>query len=331
MPDYAKWVSKALAAAGLGGAATVATPDDAEALNLGRLARTANLPKLRQAEEMYAKGAPKEDILGQTDWFQGADKKWRFYLPDVGVKFKYRPSDYKYSKEEMKPENLQEALYGRLDNPKAKVSDVFKHPELYKAYPELGDIGFVGYPERSVGQGTRGFLYDNPVTNRPTLALSDEAAMGMPSFRNPLAKPPDPNSIMLHELQHGIQSIEGFSPGGSMSADPVVDYARRQLGLDKTTSYNDIVKLLEGERQLYEGYKRLAGETEARNAQRRYDYLRGELEMLRNPKPTPEQVQSIMRNSPPWATQDVADAAQILLPPDPYQYPFPFRFPRGKR
>ncbi|WP_298967760.1 LPD23 domain-containing protein [uncultured Methylobacterium sp.] len=48
----------------------------------GRLAKTADQGALKRAEEMAAAGGERQAIWDQTGWFQGADKKWRFEIPD---------------------------------------------------------------------------------------------------------------------------------------------------------------------------------------------------------------------------------------------------------
>lgn len=74
---------------------------------------------------------------------------------------------------------------------------------------------------------------------------------------------------MLHELQHAVQQRENFGTGGAGDLD-------------------------------FDAYRRLSGEVEARNVQRRMSF-------------TPEQ----RRATPPWKTQDVPDEKQIVRFVDP--------------
>lgn len=59
----------------------------------GRLAKTADQAALAKAEEMAAKGAPKDAIWNETGWFQGVDGKWRFEIDDSGAENIRRQTD----------------------------------------------------------------------------------------------------------------------------------------------------------------------------------------------------------------------------------------------
>ena len=63
------------------GGMSVARPGAAGVFG-GRLAKSANLDALKEAEQMGARGANRQEIWDKTGWFQGADKKWRFEIPD---------------------------------------------------------------------------------------------------------------------------------------------------------------------------------------------------------------------------------------------------------
>lgn len=51
----------------------------------GRNAKTADTAALSRAEDMAAKGLPREQIWNDTGWFQGRDGKWRFEIDDSGA------------------------------------------------------------------------------------------------------------------------------------------------------------------------------------------------------------------------------------------------------
>lgn len=77
----------AVAAPGLGLNAAGMMPKNAVGIFGGRLARTADHAALTKAEELAAKGADRKAIWDQTGWFQGADGKWRFEIDDQGARF----------------------------------------------------------------------------------------------------------------------------------------------------------------------------------------------------------------------------------------------------
>lgn len=167
---------------------------------------------LQHAQELERQGASQDTIWGKTGFFKGADERWRFEIPDKDMKLKneaffptvnesgalegitpkaknpiYRPmktlQDFKDSFNKEKP------LY---------LKDAIDHPRLFSAYPELKGIKVYELPaELNPGGTTKGMLWGDELYLQPGLP-SEEA-----------------RSIMLHEIQHRIQSIEGFASGGS--------------------------------------------------------------------------------------------------------------------
>lgn len=81
----------------------------------GRLAKTADTAALAKAEDMAAKGMPREQIWNDTGWFKGADGKWRFEIDDSGANWRYG------------------------DDTAGPLSNKFSHKDLMKAYPDLTD------------------------------------------------------------------------------------------------------------------------------------------------------------------------------------------------
>ena len=102
-------VASMLPAAGVAAGRTI--PDGAAGIFGGRLAKTADQAALKRAEDMAAKGAPREDIWNQTGWFKGVDGQWRFEIDDS-------MADYLGA--------------GR------RFDQVMDHADLVSAYPDLG-------------------------------------------------------------------------------------------------------------------------------------------------------------------------------------------------
>ena len=136
-----------------------------------------------------------------------------------------------------------------------KVGDVFRHDKLFSQYPELKNVNFE-VSKVPMLQGTGAF---HPEKNRLSI---DETVM-----RN---DPEMAKSTMLHELQHAIQTKEGFARGGA----PTTNF-------DDEKHYQTYVKLYNKFRDSglnqdkasfkaqLETYKRLGGELESRSVQRR--------------------------------------------------------------
>jgi hypothetical protein len=157
-----------------------------------------------QAGKMEAKGAPPEQILEATGMVRGLDNQWRTELSDQFAKMKQKGDSFSeqymaakdidplqvhlIKAEEAKygrsPPKLHEMTdkerndydifrkekieeHGRMSKAPVTVKDVLDHPELLKAYPELGDI------KVQVGSGHGGQRGSySKAQNTITLALS---------------------------------------------------------------------------------------------------------------------------------------------------------------
>lgn len=314
----------------LGGGAGVFVPGLSMAMFLGPTAKTADLTALNRAQDMARKGADERAIWDETGWFQGADGKWRFEIDDSGAEFLdqnlpaaegvydlagrwYREQgfDPKWFATGQYPDMDRQALEWAKENiataraPEVPLGDVMRHDALFSEYDDLADI--------AVAQQRGGGAAGSYSADRNRMTLGGELLGG------------SSRSTALHELQHGVQGREGFARGGSPDAfasevlDDVnrrissisenMNARERELGLSGYRPKTDDATLLalrdeydalmdsRGRARSHgrDGYRRLAGEVEARNVQTRRDY-------------TPEQ----RRASPPWETEDVPRDRQIV-------------------
>jgi Large polyvalent protein associated domain 23 len=225
----------------------------------GAMAKTADMGLLNKAKEMFGNAEAKETIWNKTGWFKGADGKWRHEIPDAGAKLK----ESAIRKTIIPDEHTWDKVGGLdkydLSTGSKDLKDVLDHPELFKAYPELKDLEV-----RSVDHGVFKAAYDN---NSKTIYLNTHTSLE------------DMKASLLHEVQHAVQDMEGFDPGGNKHQ--LLPYVRRAAGLDPRDS-----STAQREMELaYEAYRRLTGETEARNVEKRKDM--GDLERyLRHPHTT---------------------------------------------
>jgi hypothetical protein len=149
------------------------------------------------------------------------------------------------------------------------ISDVLRHDDLYKAYPDMKNIS-VG---RKAGKGAE---YDD---SKKTMLMGED-----------VVDPKTQLSYMIHELQHAIQSKERFPLGGSpedmkkyvtpemqrvnkrMEALNDIDSRtpKEQRELDELFSKMGKLKKQQSlDENAYESYRRLEGEAQARATQAR--------------------------------------------------------------
>jgi len=247
----------------------------ADASMIGQSAKTFNKAALEVAQAMEKQGAPMEAIRKTTGYqfgtpiHRGVDGKWR---QEIG--------DFEFEIEEGKVIDLDKWVQNAN-------GEVFNHPDLKKAYPELFNEKMEVFFENDGGGGSYNGEDGHKVTIGSRVKFSDnlekinrlekelkklkEPGSGNDYFDENYGETSYKNSndfvkdydrtvknfterlnrekrltyfqdgareTALHELQHGIQNIEGFAKGGMPGND-------------------------------YESYARLAGEEEARQTQKR--------------------------------------------------------------
>jgi hypothetical protein len=176
---------------------------------------------LEIAKEMESSGKDAKTIKLATAWERGADGEWRYEIPDIEV-----------------TSDLLDFLEKAKNDPTLtiKLSDAVEDMGgLFAAYPQLLDVNIVLVDSEGSGhwdQTRKQIAFANSI---------DHLADGLPWVRN----------VIVHELQHAIQYIEGFATGVSPSALITVNQKTEKVGQDR--------------------YMRSMGETEARNAESRMD------------------------------------------------------------
>lgn len=143
---------------------------------------------LRQQPRIYA-GEKAAGKSAARDWFVGPDKLRRFEISDKGARLRIK---------------FDEMPKGQVST--YRLSEILDHPELYSAYPELKTmrVEMARVPGLSKPQG-------HAAGSHVSISASNEN---------------DLMNILMHEIQHHIQSIERFAKGGSPSALGMADYMR---------------------------------------------------------------------------------------------------------
>ena len=187
--------------------------DDERKSYAGIKARTANGMNLKNAKKMLEQGIDAETIRKETGWFKGYDGKWRFEIDDSkmdistsglysrNIKVRRYAELVEKVYFEMAGTEAEEQELGKLMNeveeitPK-KIGDMVYHPELFKAYPELQNIDVIFL------DNITGAAY-NPGLNE--IVISQQYKLNKIQLKE----------TVIHELQHAVQTIEGFASGSS--------------------------------------------------------------------------------------------------------------------
>lgn len=245
--------------------------------------RTFRMDNLSVARKMEEEKKDAKAIKMATGWERGADGKWRYEMPDAMIKDTMDVGGGHIVKR-----YEDDMLWNG-----GKLSDVIDAPELFKAYPHLKDVRIE----------TDAIMNDMPSngeynakTNTITIHADELKYM---------------NSILNHEIQHAIQSIEGFDRGGSPRLvrgeikKRLAEVTKQIRQLRAEGKEDEAKAIVEKNRGLYNAYqanddynsyKSLAGEVEARNVQERMNM-------------TSEERRKTLAES----TEDVARKDQIFL------------------
>ena len=270
-----------------------------------------NLDNLQTAKQMLEAGKDAADIKLATGWEKGGDGKWRMEVPDLTVIIKRKlPDGNEYN----------------IDNFAFQddyLENIVNAPELFSAYGQLRRIRVRSVDLDSLGSYSK---------QNNTIYLNYNDFINLPTSKQELLL----RSVLIHEVQHAIQHIEGFASGGTLNTavnenqDPVLQRhiaKANELMKERESLENKLSELEkypeENEKQISSikhrierietlldtnrlnaematspqtTYKRLAGEVEARNAERR-QFFTGEEK----------------RNSLFEASEDVAEESKIYL------------------
>jgi len=160
----------------------------------GKNANGANLDSLREAQEMQQAGADMESIRKATGWHEGMDGKWRFEINDSRMQLRADAAD--------------------IPN-YTTLGELVDAPELFEAYPDMADLSVTFHTLEDGQNGGYSRKFDSielsrDLKNRPEALLNS----------------------LIHEVQHAIQSREGFASG----ANPAYWNRRMENGFDSRTA-----------------------------------------------------------------------------------------------
>ena len=236
---------------------------------------THRLDNLGVAREMESSDKSAKEIRMATGWERGADKKWRYEIPDIEIKKPFPTKGQTWKS--IYDDNISQGKFITLGD--------MIDGEVLNAYPELNNISV------SIIDGLGGRLVISKERGENRIEIGSDEKMS------------DVQSILIHEIQHAVQELEGFARGGNESVASKIKikelqdkaYKLNQEGMaigntlsslnneewkiaitkgkekfaERDNLYNEIDKFKTNRLPGYLAYKSIAGETEARNAQTR--------------------------------------------------------------
>jgi hypothetical protein len=161
---------------------------------------------INQADLLAKQGIPDYKIteitgLERVPMGQGRMPEWGKQISDVGVVIK---QDALQRLETPIRKNINYGRQTPVEN--ITVGDLLDHPELFNAYPELKNI-----PAEKVS----GMMFGTEAYYDPKSNIVGLKALN-PYLMDKVDKQlVDSTSYLLHELQHAVQTIEGFPRGGN--------------------------------------------------------------------------------------------------------------------
>jgi hypothetical protein len=242
-----------------GGAAAAAGVGKGIILGIG--ARTANKAMLNRAKELALAGKTPSEIRratrwpeGPTGWEQGADQQWGFEIPGVNARMR-KNSGIGY--EEVAP-----------------LSEHMQYPELYEAMPEMANIPttkmapeHVQYLASQFGAAPSaiGGSYRAYTARKPSeIFYNPRSSFGA-------------RSVLLHEGSHGVQQRAGFPSGGAPISPADIAPGMSEWGIYQDALRAGADDATARAHAAFEGYRRQAGEDQARRAQKNMDLTAAEL------------------------------------------------------
>ncbi len=246
--------------------------------------RIANLETAKRMEE-----AEKDAnvIRLATGWEKGADGKWKYEIDDSKVHFNLYDAMEEWDEMHPRYEELREKLFKtelseeeqkefdqwvdernevsdkhtdmdfseKLFGKTFRLPEVMRHNELFKAYPELN---YVTVSIKKTGEnGTLGNAsYEDKHIN---LYRHEKDTDGFEEWEKKAG------SVLLHEVQHIIQGIEGFAKGAS----PEMFEESPEASEQSNALAGKIVADGKSFMSAMEAYRASAGEVESRNVQTR--------------------------------------------------------------
>lgn len=174
------------------------------------------ISKLLEARRYEKEGKSRDEILLKTNWYKGADNKWR-YVMNFNLSLK---------------EGINDG-----NNKNLKLSEVIKYPQLFQYYPELKDMDVEFTDSKDIFPDNKTRAAYNPADNKIYINNGNNKTGDVRELRSSIG----------HEIQHAIQNIEGTESGTSYGRE----MERAKIIADKVRNGASVNSELSGRKQAF--------------------------------------------------------------------------------
>jgi hypothetical protein len=182
-----------------------------------------NDEKLIEAKKLFREGNDAYSVYLETGWyFNKIDRKWRKRISDESFYFKVDNFTGNGEEKYLLPEGMSYERFKNLindlhtsktnvsravvDGYNVRLGDVLSFEEAYKLYPELKDIYSVfAVKFKGLNQGEYDFYFSPSIPYSLVLQSNNRHTIDTIKY------------VAIHEIQHYVQTIEGFGSGGNDS------------------------------------------------------------------------------------------------------------------
>lgn len=270
-PAFIGAVTQLLSTAGNVGLATAPLRTNSVGIFGGMLGGARKDVAVKELIPRLEKALPEEEVTRLTGWWKGEDGKWRFEIPDKDASIN---------------QSTLKELVNFADNSATKAAQIdldaiLKHDKLYSFYPELQNYKIIYSKDKDFAERYSGMFFEK----QKTIVVGE-------NFINSTSE--EKMRTLLHELQHGVQAIEGFARGGNPESskywrkanelEPLVQQGKdkfiKERGKTSVVTLEDLKvikelndanrKVLEFREKARQEYLNLLGEREARQVEENY-------------------------------------------------------------
>ena len=152
-----------------------------------------------------------KQVWNETGWYiHPKDKQWRFEIDDKKSNINYDGFKAHGTDALTLNEHIYNISFDKDGLPALPLGEIFNHPKLFKQYPQLKnlDVNF----KFDKNDNSLGFFSPGGIGRNPSIGIN--------TAKVDITKVNELKDILLHEIQHAVQELEGFAVGANSKYIP---------------------------------------------------------------------------------------------------------------